>query len=494
MKIVTNSGFESKVDALVLTLFEGDSYKTFSEQLGLELGLAIKKEQFSLKFQEILVTSTSDLPYSRVMVVGLGKKEEFTSERLRKIIGKIVKTLKSHKLWSFATNVAQVCSGIFAEQDLAQICSETLILADYSFDTYLSKDKKVKHLDIVSFQWTISEKVFASGLRIGRTVAESTNYVKDLVNEPASVMTPSEIEKVARVLASSRKLKIRVMERDEMKKEGLGALLGVAQGSAQAPKLIFLEYRGAGSSAAPIALVGKGITFDSGGYNLKPTGYMEDMKCDMAGAGAVLGTLRAVSELGLKVNVLGVIPTCENMVSGIAQRPGDVVRAYNGKTIEITNTDAEGRLILADAVAYTEANYKPAAIIDVATLTGAVVVALGTVCAGVMGRDAQLISALIEAGTKSGDRVWQLPFFDEYQDAMDGSLSDLRNTSSKGKGGEAGAITGAVFISKFVEKTPWVHVDIAGTAHLNDAHSYHQKGGTGSGVRLMTYYLMGLQD
>ncbi len=491
MRITTNTGFESKVDALVLTLFEGDSYKTFSQELAGDLDLAVKREQFSLKFGEVFVTKVSDLPYLYTMVVGLGKKEDFNSERLRKIIGKIGKVVRGYKLVSFSTNVAQVSTMVLRDDEIARACSEALILSNYSFTKYLSKDKKSKLLELVSLQWLGSEKLFADGLRVGRVVAESTNYVKDLVNEPASVMTPSEIEKVARALAASRKLKIRVMERDEMKKEGLGALLGVAQGSAQLPKLIFLEYKGGGSEAS-VALVGKGITFDSGGYNLKPTGYMEDMKCDMAGAAAVLGTLRAVSELGLKVNVLGVIPACENMVSGLAQRPGDIVRAYNGKTIEITNTDAEGRLILADAVAYTEAKYKPAVMIDLATLTGACVVALGTVCAGVMGRDEMLIAALVEAGNKSGDRVWQLPFFDEYQDLMDGSLSDLRNTSSKGKGGEAGAITGAVFISKFVQKTRWAHVDIAGTAHLNEANSYHQKGATGSGVRLLTYYLMGL--
>ena len=274
-----------------------------------------------------------------------------------------------------------------------------------------------------------------------------------------------------------------------MKKDGLGSLIGVSQGSDQPPKLIFLEYRGGGEDPVT-AIVGKGITFDSGGYNIKPTGYMEDMKSDMAGAAAVLGAMRTISQLGLKRNVLGVIPTCENMVSGGAQRPGDIVRAYNGKTIEITNTDAEGRLILADAIAYTEAKYNPSVIIDLATLTGACIVALGYHAAAVITNDLVLSSALIQAGEESGDRLWPLPFFDEYQDTMDGTISDLRNTSGKGRGGEGGAITAAVFISKFVDKARWAHLDIAGPAYLNDASGYNQKGATGYGVRLLTYYFM----
>ncbi len=491
MKIITNSGFDSKVDALVLTIFENESYKSYSKELATDLDNAIKQERFSLKFQEVFITKAQDLPYERTIIIGLGKKDEFTTERLRKVTGKIVKTIKAQKLTSFSTNLAHVAATILREQDVALAISESLILANYHFNKYLGKEKRTRPIETVSLQWTTSSPSFDEGLRTGTIIAESTNFVKDLVNEPASVMTPTEIEKIARTLASSKKIKIRVMDRDEMKKEGLGALLGVAQGSAQPPKLIFLEYKG-GSSDPFIAIVGKGITFDSGGYNLKPTGYMEDMKCDMAGAGAVLGTLKAASELKIKVNIIGVIPTCENMVSGIAQRPGDIVRAYNGKTIEITNTDAEGRLILADAISYTEAKYKPSIIIDLATLTGACVVALGVVCAGIIGKDESLIHSLIDAGEKSGDRLWRLPFFDDYQDYMDGSLSDLRNTAGKGKPGEAGAITGAVFISKFVEKARWVHIDIAGTAHLNEPNSYNQKGGTGSGVRLLSYYFMNL--
>lgn len=221
------------------------------------------------------------------------------------------------------------------------------------------------------------------------------------------------------------------------------------------------------------------------------TGYIEDMKSDMAGAAAVLAIIKLAAELNLKRDILGVIPLCENMIGGSAQKPGDIVKAYNGKTVEIRNTDAEGRLILADALAYTEAKYKPSSMIDLATLTGACVIALGYYASGIMGKDEGLIKNLVEAGEKSGDRVWELPFYEDYQDAMDGTISDLRNTSGKGKGYEGGAINGGVFLSKFVVKAKWAHIDIAGPAFVIEESDYLQKGGTGAGVRLLSYYFMG---
>ena len=287
---------------------------------------------------------------------------------------------------------------------------------------------------------------------------------------------------------------MRVLQQEDLLKEGLNALYGVGVGSSIPPRLIILEYDGcnknAGESAQKIALVGKGITFDSGGYNLKMTNYIETMKYDMAGAGAVLGVLKAAAQLGLKKHLIGVIPTAENLVSGSAQKPGDIVRAYNGKTIEITNTDAEGRLILADALSYTEEKYNPAVMIDVATLTGACVVAFGYYAAGLMGKDKELLRELSCAGDMSGDRVWEMPFYEEYHDWMDGSISDLRNTTGRGKGYEGGSILGGVFLSKFVSNAKWAHIDIAGTGFLVEDSDYAQKGATGAGVRALMYWLM----
>ena len=340
-------------------------------------------------------------------------------------------------------------------------------------------------------QWKSSSTLLTKGIKTGKVIAESTNFVRNLVDEPANVVNSLFLEKVAqKIAADSDKIKLKVLDKMELQKEGLNALLGVNLGSDNSPKLLILEYNGSDKNGYT-ALVGKGITFDSGGYNLKPTKYIEDMKTDMAGGAVVLGTIKAAAELGLKKNLLGVVPVCENMVSGSAQRPGDIVKAYNGKTIEIGNTDAEGRLILADALAYTEAKYKPEVMIDLATLTGACVIALGYYAAGMVGKDEKLLNELKFAGLESGDKVWELPFFDEYQDWMDGSISDLNNISAKGKGYEAGSITGGVFLSKFVEKAKWVHIDIAGSAYWAVDGDYLRKGATGSGVRVLSYYLLG---
>jgi len=337
-------------------------------------------------------------------------------------------------------------------------------------------------------QWDKSQQ-FEKGLKDGEVISKSANFVRDLVNEPANVVNSIYMEKMAREVAKNPKVKVTVMNEPELKKEGMGSLLGVNAGSDNPPKLIFVEYHGGGNGKWH-AVVGKGITFDSGGYNIKPTRYIEDMKIDMAGSAACLGTLKAVSELGLQKNIVAVLALCENMVSSKAQRPGDIVKAYNGKTIEIGNTDAEGRLVLADALAYTEKKYQPEIMVDFATLTGACVVALGYYSAAVMGKNEGLIDELKQAGLTSGDRVWPLPFFEDFQNWMDGSISDLNNISQKGKGYEAGSITAGVFLSKFVEKTKWAHIDIAGSAYWEVEGEYLKKGATGSGVRLMSYYFL----
>ncbi len=495
MKIITLTELDKKQEILFLGLFEDgkENYSSFDSKLAEELQEAIKKKTFAKTFGEKYSTKLFNWPFKNIIVLGLGKKEQFNLEKLRQSLGKAVNYTKTAGCTSFSTNLVELARFLGKEEKLGRAVAEGLILANYDFTKYLSAEKKEKKklVDHTSIQWTTATTTgsFAQGLKTGRIIAECTNFVRDLVNEPASLVNSVYLEKVAKTIASSsNKIKLKVLNKAELQQEKMGALLGVNAGSQNAPKLLILEYKNAPGKAT--ALIGKGITFDSGGYNLKPTKYIEDMKTDMAGGAAVLGVIKAAAELGLKKNLLGIIPLCENMVSSTSQLPGDIVTAYNGKTIEIGNTDAEGRLILADALAYTEAKYNPELIIDLATLTGACVVALGYYAAGLISKDEKLSAALKEAGMNSGDRVWPLPFFDEYQDWMDGTISDLNNISVKGKGYEAGSVMGGVFLSKFVEKTTWAHLDIAGSAYWAVEGAYYQKGATGSGVRVLSYYLL----
>ncbi|PIN73493.1 leucyl aminopeptidase [Candidatus Woesearchaeota archaeon CG10_big_fil_rev_8_21_14_0_10_45_16] len=492
MKITTTAGLDQKADVLVLGIL--DETKTLKNSvLQKDLEDALKEKVLHKeKFGEVFVTKNNGLPYHNVVFLALGKKKELTLEKVRRALGKAVKAVRTLRQPSFTTDILDLVKDQFDAEQLGTAAAESLLLANYSFIKYLSEERKEKItlLEMVSLQWSGNVAALGSGLKIGRVIGESSNFVRDLVNDSASVVNSVYMEKIAKqVAASSPKISMKVLGEAEMKKLGMGSLLGVNLGSANPPKLILLEYKG--GSGKPVALVGKGITFDSGGYNLKPTKYIEDMKTDMAGSAAVLGTIKAAAQLGIKKNILGVMPMCENMVSSHAQRPGDIVKAYNGKTIEIGNTDAEGRLVLADAMAYADDKYNPEYMVTLATLTGACVVALGYYAAAVMGKDDRLISSLKEAGMNSGDRVWELPFYDEYQDWMNGSISDLNNISQKGKGYEAGSVTAGVFLSKFVEKAKWAHLDIAGSAYWCVDGDYLCKGATGSGVRVLLYYLMG---
>ena len=485
-------------EVLFLGLFEEDkdNGKSFSKELAEEVEDAINRKAFSRKFGETYATKLASHPYKKVVVMGLGEKKDLSVEKVRQALGKMVTSTKCWLLSSFTTNVVEKAMDNKCGQEmLGRAAAEGLLLANYGFTKYFAKEKqeKKKPLSIAALQWS-GGNAFSEGLKVGRVIAEAANMTRDLVNEPANVVNSEYMEKMAKQIASQySSVKIKVLNKAELEKEGMGALLGVNAGSANPPKLVILEYQGA-KKGKYTALLGKGITFDSGGYNLKPTKYIEDMATDMAGAAAVMAAIKVAADLKLKKNLLGVMPLCENMVDATAQHPGDIVRAFNGKTIEIGNTDAEGRLVLCDALAYTEAKYAPEVMIDLATLTGACVVALGYYAAGVMGKDDELLHALHKAGEASGDRVWQLPFFEEYQDWMDGSKSDLNNNSQKGKGYEAGSITAGVFLSKFVEKAKWAHVDIAGSAYWTVDGTYLSKGATGSGVRLLCYYLLENQE
>tara|TARA_Y100000310_G_C20693009_1_gene823617 strand:+ start:938 stop:2434 length:1497 start_codon:yes stop_codon:yes gene_type:complete len=495
MKIDILPKLNTKQPVLVLGLYEEDmhNYKSFNKVLESQLKAAIKEKRFSKKFGKLFATAIHTTSYNKIFVYGLGKKKEFTTERLRRILGKAVNAVKCSHFKGFTTNIPELSKQL-GEELLGRATAEGLILANYKFIKYFDKEaqQKKKPLESVSIRWEKKANGFNSGLKQGSIIAETANHVRDLVNEPAGVATSEYMEKAARKVASSHpKLSIKVLNKPQLEKLGMGAMLGVNAGSEHPPKLIFVEYKGGGKGKWT-AFVGKGITFDSGGYNMKPSRYIADMKTDMGGSAAALGAVRAAAMLGIKKNVVAVMGMCENMVSGHAQHPGDIVKAYNGKWIEIGNTDAEGRLVLADALAYTQDTYKPEVMIDMATLTGACVVALGYYAAACIGKDDKLNAALHAAGDSSGDRCWPMPFYEEYHDAMDGTISDLNNISLKGGGYEGGSINAGVFLSKFVdmEKTRWAHLDIAGSAFWSIKGDYFHKGATGSGVRVLSYWLL----
>ena len=320
-----------------------------------------------------------------------------------------------------------------------------------------------------------------AALKEAVATADGADLARTLGNLPPNVCTPAYLADEARKLARQFKLGIEVLERRDMERLGMGALLSVTAGSRQPPKLIVLRYAGAGKSKKPLALVGKGITFDTGGISLKPGAEMDEMKYDMSGAGSVLGTMQAIAEMGLPVNVVGVIPTCENMPGGKATRPGDIVTSMSGQTIEILNTDAEGRLILCDALTYT-ARFKPDTVIDIATLTGACVIALGHVASGMFSNDDKLAKELISAGEQSHDRIWQLPLWEDYQPLLDSNFADMQNIGGRA----AGTITAACFLARFTRDYRWAHLDIAGTAWK----SGKDKGSTGRPVPLLAQYLI----
>jgi leucyl aminopeptidase len=372
---------------------------------------------------------------------------------------------------------------------LEAVCEGTL-LGGYTFDHYKTKDRDER------FGFTGMTLLLPKGAnrkdavaKIVGTVAlcRGVSLARDLVSHPGNVATTGYLADTARELATRHKLTCKILEMDELERMGMNALLAVGKGSAEPPRLIVLEYRGAGEKVRPVVMIGKGITFDSGGISIKPGAGMEEMKTDMAGGAAVLGAMDAAAGLGLPVNLVAIIPTAENMPDGRAYKPGDVVTSLSGTTIEITNTDAEGRLVLCDALHFAQ-RYKPAVMIDLATLTGACVVALGHEASGLMGNDQRLVNALKKAGEMCGERVWELPLWDGYGETMKSDIADLKNAGSR----DGGSITAGWFLKQFVGTTRWVHLDIAGTAWSDKARPCAPKGATGVGVRLLIEYLRSL--
>jgi leucyl aminopeptidase len=451
------------------------SPKTTQEK---EISKNISKEEFSGKRDQFTTLHSENL---KLRLLGAGKEKELNKESARWAAGTIANIALGIKLKEFSIN-SKVPK--LSEEDSLQALTEGLILGQYRFDKYKTEDNESIKIKSVTFITSLNkaQKI----IKKSEIICNASNYVRDLQMENADVATPLYLEKQARQIAKKNKLKIKVLDEKILKKLGAGLILAVGKGSKYPPRIVILEYKGNPKSKETTAILGKGITFDSGGLNLKPTNYIETMREDMSGAAAVLGTIKAAAELKLKKNLIGVVSTAENAIGSAAYKPGDVVKSLSGKTVEIGNTDAEGRLVLADALTYTEKNYKLTNMIDLATLTGAVLVALGDYVAGMSGTDKKMISKLKKSGENTHERVWELPLLKDYIGEVKSETADLNNINY---GRNAGAIMGAAFLSKFIEKTPWTHIDIAGTSWLESKRGYYQKGATGFGVRLLIDYL-----
>ena len=418
---------------------------------------------------------------SRVLLIGLGAREKYSTPAFRRGVACAVKRM-SHSGsvdLTLALPAPDKEDALSLARDLAITAHESL----YKFDSLKSGDKTTSKLrQIVMFLADPAQvSSAAQGLREGAAIGEGTDLARDLGNLPANICTPTYLADQARKLAHDCKLDIQVLDRKQMQALGMNTLLSVAAGSDEPPKFIVLKHLKGDAKEAPVVLVGKGITFDTGGISLKPGAEMDEMKYDMCGAASVIGTMKTVAQLRLPINVIGVVPTTENMPSGKATRPGDIIKSMSGQTVEILNTDAEGRLILCDALTYVE-RFKPACVIDIATLTGACVIALGSVGSGLLANNDELAQEGLAAGTLSGDRAWQLPLWEEYQDQLKSNFADMANIGGRA----AGTITAASFLARFTKKYRWAHLDIAGTAW----RSGKDKGSTGRPVPLLTHFLL----
>ncbi len=424
------------------------------------------------------------LPAQRVLLTGLGKRGEFDLDKWRGASSKAGQFIRDSGIKQFAFPIKRF-NGL-SEEELTESFVTGLLLGVYQFNEFKTFERdKIKEIqEVIILGETAGEKkCLSDGVRTGKIISESVCMARDLVNGPGNQITPTALAEKAQKIAKSHAMEIQVLEVSQAEVIGMGAFVAVAKGSQEPGKFILLEYN-KGKGLDTIALVGKGITFDSGGLSIKPSENMERMKDDMSGAAAVLAIMEVASKLQLSLHLVGIIPATENLPSGKAYKPGDVLKTLSGQTVEVISTDAEGRLILSDALAYG-LRYQPKAIIDLATLTGACVIALGDYVIGLFSNDESLLKRVEEASGKTGEKVWRLPLWDEYFEYLKSDVADFRNVGTR----SAGAIIGGIFLNKFVEKTPWIHLDIAGPAYIEKERPYTPKGGTGVGVRLVVQML-----
>lgn len=471
--------------SVVLFVFEnkleGDSLTVMNRETQDGLNHVMKIENFQGKFGQVCQSVALNRVYDRILVVGLGKQEAFSAVQAKEI-GGIVMTALKDKVRSFT---------MMADWDFTEFATFFVlgaVLKQYEFKKYRSeKLEKKESVPLASIEVMTSDYEGAQK-QWGHlsAVVEGIYLTRNLVNEPANQLIPAEFVNRVRELESLG-ISVEVLDRKKMQDLGFGALLGVAQGSNADPYTVIMQWHGnPGDKEAPLAFLGKGVTFDSGGISIKPANGMEDMKMDMAGAATVTGLMAALARRKAKVNVVGVIGLVENMVSGHAQRPGDIVRSASGQTIEVLNTDAEGRLVLADILWYTQDRFKPRFMINLATLTGAMVVALGHEYAGLFSNDDGLADKLFAVGKESGEKLWRMPMGDAYDRAINSDFADMKNIGERG----GGSITAAQFLKRFVNDTPWAHLDIAGTAYTAKPDSLGPKGATAFGVALLDRFVI----
>ncbi len=497
IKVLIDNITQVQVDAIVVNLFEGverPGGATSAVDQALEgiITKLIQQGEIKGKLNEVVIIhSLGKIPAGVVAVAGLGKQSEFTVDKIRIVTAQACRSLQKLNCHRIATVVHGAGVGGFEPATAAQAIVEGGVMGLYSFRKYFTEEPEyqdVEELSIVERD-ADRQKDLEDGCRKGRIMAEATNLARDLVNEPANYMTPGDMARVAEGLAINYGLGLAIMEREQMEKEGMGALLGVAQGSEQPPKLIKLCYKGDEASSETLGLIGKGITFDSGGISIKSPEFMKDMKGDMSGGAAVMAAMSAIAQFKPGINVTALIPATENLPSGKALKPGDVLKALNGKTIEVVNTDAEGRLILADALSYAvKRGLSP--LVDVATLTGACQIALGDICSGIFGNVQEFIDTIIKAGADSGERLWQMPMYEEYKEQNKSEVADIKNTGGR----YGGAITAAQFLSEFIDDTTWSHIDVAGTFTSDKDQGYIVKGATGVGVRTLVNLVLALAN
>lgn len=430
-----------------------------------------------------LVHRPAGLATAKLLVIGAGKKEKFDTAQLRRVAGAAVRHLRSRSVHDLAF--------LLGTQDLkdcaVQAAVEGAILADYDADRYRTERNSERRIDQLQFATggTMPDEQARSGITRGSVIADAQNFTRDLVNEPSNTLTPGLLAQRAQEMAAQYGIACEVLGAEEIRALKMGAFWAVAQGSDEPPRLIVLRYSPAGAPESPvIGLVGKGITFDTGGISIKPAPDMHEMKTDMAGGATMLGVMRAIAQLGPRVRVIAVVPATENMPSGKAFKPGDVITSMSGKTIEILNTDAEGRLVLGDALTYVK-QQGATVLIDAATLTGAVTVALGNTTTGVFGWNKDWVKRLLESANAVGEKMWELPVDDDYRDLYKSMIADLANTGGR----YGGAITAAMFVGEFAGDTPWVHLDIAGTRWSNEEKPYLAKGPTGHPVRTLVHLI-----
>lgn len=493
MKISVKKGnlVDTKSQAIILTLFEDNKKLT---GLALEIdkisnGLIselIGNGDFEAKSSQISVVYTrGTIPAKRIALLGLGKQKEFNLEKLRAAFASVMRQLRSLNIKEAATSInLNLVPG--KKEQVVEAAVEGALLGLYQYTPYKTVDREeLKNMDELNIIADAKDySLIDSAVKKARIIADAVYLARDMVSAPSNEMTPSIMARKAQDIAKRKNMTCKVLDKDKMKELGMNALLAVASGSMEEPKFIILEYSGGRKKDAPIALVGKGLTFDSGGISIKPADKMDEMKTDMSGGAAVMAAIMAAADMQIPLNVVALIPASENMPSGSAFKPGDILKSYSGKTIEILSTDAEGRLLLADALAYAS-EFIPQAVIDVATLTGACVIALGDDVSGMLGTDDKLKREIEKASKNTGELVWELPLWEHYHEQIKSDIADYKNAGGR----SAGTITAAAFLSKFVGDYPWVHLDIAGPARADKDKPYIPKGASGVPVRLLVEFL-----